>query len=436
MSATDIPLYPDADEAVLPQPARRWRLTTFSALRHRNYRLYFLGQMVSLVGSWVQTTALMSLAYKLGDKQPSWPATIAAAQLLPTLLLGAWAGTLVDRWPKRGLIFTTQSLQLVIALLLSAYVLFGRPEVWHLLLFALAAGVVNALDLPARMAFVIDLVGRDDLVNAVALNSMLFNTARAVGPFLGALLFTVLNAAHDPKEGLSNEAAGYCFLINGLSFLAVLAALAWMDVARTAHIGEHTTLRGMVEAARYLFDHRGLFYLLVLSGSLALLGWPVLSLLPAVADKQLHTGEDGYCYLLSGVGCGALVGAFFVATFATQPRRYLFFGCGTLLTAASLLCLAFVSSLPLAVLCCVVFGLGPSLFFSTAQSTVQLTVTDANRGRVLGIWSMVTTGTLPVGNLLAGKAADYLGVWQVTACLGVGIVGATALVLLCARLTR
>jgi MFS family permease len=425
---TDLDALPGADEEIIPATPRRWRLNTFSALRHRNYRLYFFGQLISLLGSWVQTTALMSLAYDLGQK-PSWPTTVMAAQLLPTLLLGAWAGSLVDRWPKRAVIFITQTLQLVMALLLAAFVLFGNPTAapvqscWVLVFIALLTGIVNALDLPARMAFVIDMVGREDLVNAVALNSMLFNTSRAVGPFFAALLLATL----DP---------GYCFLINGLSFLAVLAALAWMNVPEVPRSTEHATLSGMLDAMRYLVAHRGLFWLLLLSGFLALLSWPLLSLLPAVSDKQLQAGNDGYAFMLSGVGCGALVGAFFVATFGTLSRRFMFFGWGVALTTASMLCLAFVAWLPEAVSCCAAFGMGLSLFFSTGQSTVQLTVTDANRGRVLGIWSMVTTGTLPVGTLLAGLAADQWGVSAVTAGLGFGIACVTLLVVVCARLTR
>jgi MFS family permease len=432
MSATptdaEVTLPPATDEAIMQEPPRRWRLNTFSALKHRNYRLYFFGQMISLVGSWLQTTALMSLAYDLG-KKPSWPTTVAAAQLLPTLVLGAWAGTLVDRWPKRALIFTTQALQLFLALALAAVCLFGQPQrdpeltCWVFVFIALLTGIVNALDLPARMSFVIEMVGREDLVNAVALNSMLFNTARAAGPFFGALLL----AFFDP---------GYCFLINGLSFIAVLAALAWMDVPDTTISSEHTTLSGLYGASSYVMRHRGLFWLLFLSGGIALLGWPVLSLLPAVSDSQVHAGRDGYAFMLSGVGCGALIGAFFVATFGSLRHRVIFFACGILCTVTSMLCLAVVHWLPLAVLCCILFGMGPSLFFSTAQSAVQLSATDTNRGRVLGIWSMVTAGTLPVGNLLAGYAADRLGVGTVTASMGAGIAGLTVLVLICSRLAR
>jgi MFS family permease len=427
-SHAEITLPPTTEEAIIQEPPRRWRLTTFSALKYRNYRLYFFGQMISLIGSWLQTTALMSLAHDLGAKA-SWPPTVVAAQLLPTLVLGAWAGTLVDRWPKRALIFTTQALQLVLALVLAAVCLLGLPQVdpeltcWLFVLIALLTGIVNALDLPARMSFVIEMVGRADLVNAVALNSMLFNTARAVGPFFAAILLALL----DP---------GYCFLINGLSFLAVLGALAWMDVPDTTVPSEHTTLAGLRAAWSYVLRRRGLFWLLFLSGGVAFLAGPVNSLLPALSHNQIHAGRDGYALMLSGVGCGALVGAFCFATFGCLRRRFVFFTCGIACTVTALVFLAVVHWLPLAVMSCVLFGIGPSLYFSTGQSTVQLSSTDANRGRVLGIWSMATAGTLPVGNLVAGFAADRFGVAPVTAGLGAGILALTLLVLVCSRLER
>jgi MFS family permease len=209
-----------------------------------------------------------------------------------------------------------------------------------------------------------------------------------------------------------------------------------MDVPDTTISSAHTTLSGLYGASTYVMRHRGLFWLLFLSGGIALLGWPVLSLLPAVSVEQVQAGRDGYAFMLSGVGCGALIGAFFVATFSSLRHRVIFFACGILCTVTSMVCLAVVHWLPLAVLSCILFGMGPSLFFSTAQSAVQLSATDANRGRVLGIWSMVTAGTLPVGNLLAGFAADHLGVAEVIACLGAGIVCLTVLVLICSRLAR
>src|ERR1700722_13853286 len=205
-----ITLSPPSPPDVEAASSERWHLTTFSALRHRNYRLYFIGQVISLTGSWVQSTALTWLAYEL-TKKNQFTALVSAAQVVPTLLLGVYGGGLADRLPRRPLIFLTQSVFLLLALVLSAMAGFHMATGWGLFVVAVLIGVVNAVDTPARLAFVIDMVGREDLVNAVALNSLIFNLARVVGPAIGALL-------------LGYGEAGWCFLANGLTFVAVLVA--------------------------------------------------------------------------------------------------------------------------------------------------------------------------------------------------------------------
>jgi MFS family permease len=390
---------------------------TFRALRHRNYRLYFFGQLISLTGSWVQTAALMWLAYALTG-QSQWPSLVLAAQVLPTFLFGAWAGSLADRWPRRSLIFATQAALLLLAVLLGVQVLAGRVTPWYLLAVSAACGVVNAVDLPARLAFVIDMVGRDDLLNAVALNSLQFNVARAVGPFLGTLV-------------LGWTGPGPCFLLNGLSFVAVLAALACMDLPSGTPFREPRGPGGsLLGGFRYLGRHPALVLLLVLSGAMSLFGWPLLTLLPALADQQLHVSQQGYGGLLSAVGVGALLAALLVASFASLARRYRFLGTGVVLAALSLGGLALTRDPRLAYACCTGFGCGLILFFATSQSVMQLSATDHNRGRVMGIWSMVTSGALPVGSLLAGRAADHWGVPLVVALQGLGIAVAAVAVLL------
>jgi MFS family permease len=411
-------LTPPAAGLALP-----WWVVPFRALRHRNYRLYFFGQLVSLTGSWVQTTALMWLAYEL-TKQSRWPALIAAAQVLPTFVLGPWGGHLADRWPRRPLIFATQAMLLALAVLLGLLVLFFHVTPWHLLVVALACGVVNALDLPARLAFVMEMVGRDDLINAVALNSVLFNVARAVGPAVGAWC-------------LGFVGPGPCFLVNGLSFVAVLAALAlmtlpWWAVPAWRRVEKPSLWGGF----RYLAGRPELVLLLVLTGALSLFGWPVLSLLPALADQHLHRSEGGYGSMLSALGAGAMLAALLVATFGSLGRSRLFLAAGVVLSAASLLCLSLAPSLPAAVACCAGLGCGLVGFFATGQSVMQLSSRDHNRGRVMGVWSMVTSGGMPVGSLLAGWAADVWGVPQVVAWVGLGIAGAGGAVLLAALAVR
>jgi predicted MFS family arabinose efflux permease len=409
------------------EPSRsRWHLDTFRALRHRNYRLYFWGQLVSLTGSWVQSAALTWLAYDL-TKQSNWPALVGALQVLPTSLLGVWGGSLADRWPKRSLVFLTQAALLVLALLLASLVWAEMLDRWDLLVLALIIGIVNGLDLPARLAFVIDMVGRDDLPNAIALNSMLFNTARAVGPALSAVLLPWLGAS-------------LCFLVNGLSFVAVLVALAAMNLPASpgrnsrAAPGLPTppppTSDGVAAAFRYLSRHPLLILLLVLSGSMSLFGWPVLSLLPALSDQRLQTGTDGYAWMLSAIGGGALVASLLVASFGSRLRRRWFLVAGVSLAASSLLGLSLVPSLVWAVPCCALLGCGLILFFATSQSIMQLSAGDHLRGRIMGIWSMILSGAHPLGHLLAGSTADRYGVPIVLALMGVGIATAAALVLL------
>jgi MFS family permease len=415
-----------------------WWLLPFRALRHRNYRLYFTGQLISVIGSWVQTTALMWLAYRLTGKS-QWPALIMTAQILPTFFLGAWGGALADRVSKRALILTTQAALLVLAVLLGGLVLSGHATPWHLLAFSLAAGVVNAVDLPARLSFVMDMVGRYDLVNAVALNSLLFNAARVVGPAVGGLMLTRLGPGH-------------CFLINGLSFVAVLAALALMDVTGTSPSPPRPGLRALLDGWRHVADRPALACLLMMTGLVSLFGWPYMSLLPALADLTLSGGTtamtaapgadvaaqgEGYSHLLVGTGFGALLAAFTLAALSAPRWRRPFLVAAVAAATAGLCGLSLVREMLPAVAGCAVAGFGLVLFNATSQSMVQLSTTDDNRGRVMGIWSIIICGAMPLGNLVVGRGADTWGVSPVLAAEGVAcLASAIAVLALLALWTR
>lgn len=393
-----------------------WLAHTFRALRHRDYRLYFIGQTLSLIGTWAQTTALAWLAYHLTNSS-TWPALVAAAGMVPTFFLGVWGGTLADRWPKRAVILSTQVLFLLLALLLAALALSGVVRPWHLLVIAGCNGLITAVDLPARLAFVVDLVGRDDLTNAVALNSLLFNVARAAGPALAGLLLDVF----DP---------GSCFLLNALSYVAVLIALACM---RTEGPPRPDARRQGWGAALKAFDHVAaqprLALILLLAFAVSLFGWPFLSLLPRLADNHLGVGKQGYSFLVSATGCGALFAALAVASFATVESRRWFLGGGIALAVAGLLGLSLASVLAPAILWCGLLGFGLVSFMANAQAAVQLGVAEHNRGRVLGIWSMALSGGLPLGNLLGGLAADA---WSEPAVLRLQALACAASALLLA----
>jgi MFS family permease len=399
---------------VQPRSPDSWRFNTFRALRHRNYQLYFVGQVVSLTGSWVQTTALVLLAYELTG-QSKWAALVSAAQVLPTVLLGVYGGSLADRLPRRPLIVLTQAVFLVLALVLTGMSAYDAANEWGLLVVALLIGIVNAIDTPSRLAFVIDMVGRDDLANAVALNSLVFNIARTIGPGLTAPLLL-----------LGGFAA--CFLVNSFSFVAVLVALGCMRLSpRSVLPHEHQPGGTLTETFRYLAARPTLVFLLVLGGSLAFFGWPLLSLLPALSDKDLQADRMGYAWMTSAVGGGALVGALIVATLGSEARRGLL-AAGVLSSIVSLAGLAMVPELHVAVACCALSGSGLILFFATGQAILQLGAGEHNRGRIMGVWLMVLSGAQPAGNLLAGVLADAWGVPRVLGLQAIGIAVAAVVV--------
>jgi MFS family permease len=379
------------------RPARLGRLAvTFRSLKHRNYRLYFFGQLISLIGTWMQTTAVTWLAFKL-TQQSSWSALVGTATIFPTFILGAWGGMLADRWPKRSLIFVTQSLFLLLALLLAGLTLGGIITPWQLLLVTLAGGIVQAIDLPARLAFVMDMAGREDLMNAVALNSLLFNVARVLGPALAGLVLYWFEP-------------WICFLANAISYLAVLWALAFMTISGSGRAsGKPGGLRALLGGFSYLPRQPALLFLVLLATTTSLFGWPFRILLPALSEHVLAAGDRGYSFMLSATGLGALAAAWTVATFGSTARSRRLIATGVGIISAGLVALALAGSLLTAAAACACIGYGLILFLSTSQSVVQLSSPDENRGRIMGIWAMTQSGAVPLGDILAGPAADLGG---------------------------
>lgn len=391
-------------------------MRTFRSLRHRNYRLYFVGQLVSLIGSWTQITALMWLAHELTG-EAKWPAFMSAVQIGPTFLLGAWGGSLADRLPKRGLIIRTQAVFLACALALLGLHLAGHLTVWAMLAVMFVHGIVQAIDLPARLAFVPGLVARADLHNAVALNSLLFNVARAIGPALAALLL-----------GLGRDGALWCFLLNAASYLAVIVALVGIRLPPEPPL---IIARNPLGGLHALLTVPGHFTLALLAGLVAMGGWPLLALLPSLADRELGQAEKGYGTLLSAVGVGALAAALTAATLGSDMRAKVLLLGGLVLVAGALVGIWTTTALPVATACCTMFGFGMILFFATGQSVVQLGTSDADRGKVMGIWAMMLSAGVPLGNLVLGPAADVFGVKTIIAVQSVTI--ALAAIILASR---
>lgn len=401
------------------------RTTTFRSLRHRNYRLYFAGQVVSLTGSWMQTAALMWLVYdRTGD--PIWPPLMMVAQVGPTLLLGPVGGALADRFAKHRLIIITQLFFLLNAVLLAVLVGSGQSTPWLLFTLAAMSGVVQAIDLPARLAFVPDLIPVEDLINAVSLNSLVFNVARAVGPAIAGGVFLVAGwvAANPALVG-----SVLCFSVNAFSYLAVLAALRAIDVTGTDH---RTRQPGSpLDGFRYVFTRPGLAALLASTGFVSLFGWPTLTLFPPYTRLVLQHAEKEYSLLVSALGVGALLAALSNATFGSAARARTFVAVGSCLTAVGILGLAVTRVMPMALCSAAVFGFGMILFLSTGQSVLQLSTPNEARGRVMALWPMTLSGSSILGNLAGGWAAREFPIPQLlfTMAIGVGLTAAAAAVL-------
>jgi MFS family permease len=340
-----------------------WR-DTFAALKHRNFRLFFIGQLVSLIGTWMQTTAQGWLVYQLTGSKVLL-GTVAAVGTLPLLLLSLWGGSVADRHSKRTIVLYTQTGMMLTAFVFAILVGSGHIQTWQILLLAALGGVAMAFDMPARQAFMVEMTSREDLMNAVSLNSSIVNGARVVGPAVAGFL-------------MASVGITWCFILNGVSFIAVIAGLLMMRLPQFVPPKEpHSTGRHILEGFKYVAGHRRVRILLLLFGVVGLFGWSYSVLLPAYATDILHVGERSYGVMLSANGFGALVGALTVATWGSRVRpRLMIFG-GLWLFAAMLALLAIVRWYPLVLLCLAVGGWGMLLYFSTTNTLIQSSVSHA-----------------------------------------------------------
>jgi MFS family permease len=409
--------------------------TTFRSLRHRDYAIYFAGQAVSFTGSWVQTTALQWSVFST-TRDPIWPPLLMVGAVAPTVLFGTIGGALADRLPKRPLIIACQVLFLLNAAALTLLVWLGLAHPGVALALAVLNGVINAVDLPARLAYVPDLIPRADLVNAIGLNSLLFNLGRAGGPAVAGLMFLLaagLPGGDTPAE-VTRVGASACFALNTLSYAAVIAGFGLMRRAKpTARKKPGRMADGFVFIAR----NPPLAALLVCTAFLCLFGWPLLTLFPAYTGHVLGHAEKEYSWLVSAMGGGALLAALGNATFGSLARARLFVVIGSVLTAVAVGGMAASTDLPPAALCAAVFGMGMILFLSTGQSVLQLTTPDDARGRVMALWPMTLSGGTVAGNLICGWTARHLPIPQVLGIMAAGTgVTAVAVAVLAWRIHR
>ncbi len=387
------PLRPRAAPAALRSFSIR---NTFRAFSYRNYRIFFFGQLISLIGSWMTTTAEGWLVYQMTSSKALLGIVVAAATA-PMLILSTVGGWLADRYPKRSILVCTQLGSMCVALTLGVLVWTETVAIWHLICLALINGVIMAFDMPARQAFVIELTSKRDLINAISLNSAAFNGARIIGPSFAGLLMAKLGIA-------------MCFFVDGISYIAVIAGLLMLRIVpskvppRTASVLSET-----FSGFRYVLKTPLLLRVFGLFAVVGIFGWSYSVLMPAIARDTLHLDEEGYGLLLGANGFGALCGALIIAAtgHVFSPRRLAF--SGLWFFSAMIIGFAATSTFWLACLYLAGSGLGLILFFSSANSAVQLSVKDEMRGRVMGIWALLFGGVVPLGSLQAGTMAQYLG---------------------------
>jgi MFS family permease len=371
-------------------------LQTFRALRHRNFRLFLIGQAVSLIGTWMEQTAMAWIVYQLTDSKMML-GLLAAAGSAPMLFFSVWGGSLADRYSKRSILVATQSISMLLAFALAALVWHGNVQAWQIMIIAILSGVVMAFDMPPRQAFVIEMTSREDLMNAISLNSSVFNGARVIGPSLAGLL-------------MAKSGAAVCFFLNGISFLAVIISLLTMRLPKidrsTSATAESSHALG---GFSYVWQHPRVLTILTLFGVVGIFGWSYSVLMPAFARDVLHLSEAGFGILLSANGVGALAGALTVAAAGDKFHPRTLALCGVWIFSAALIGFAFTRNFSLSMALLAIAGFGLMLFFSTSNTTVQTIVPDEIRGRIMGVWSLVFGAMIPLGGVEAGALARWIG---------------------------
>lgn len=366
------------------------------ALRHRNFRLFFMGQLISLTGTWMQQVALGWLVLRLTNS-PALLGLVAAASSLPVLFVSLPAGTLVDRFPKQKILIATQSMAMLLAGILALLTLTGAIQVWHVLTLAALLGTVNAFDAPARQSITVELVGRDDLLNAIALNASVFNAARTVGPAVAGLIVALVGE-------------GPAFLVNTLTFVPVVLGLALMRLppfTPPATIGRVQALR---EGLRYIFREEPRVRALLLQvGALSFFGFVHIPLMPVFARDILNAGASGLGWLSAASGLGALIAALVLAQLPKEAPR------GWIVTVALFLHMPLMvgftmsRSLPLAMLCMFGTGLAGVCSMALSNTLIQTIVLDKLRGRVMSVFTLLLFGLSPLGGMFAGVIAEAVG---------------------------
>jgi MFS family permease len=388
---------------------------TFAALAHRNYRLWFFGQMISLFGTWMQATAQGFLVYQLTGS-PAYLGIVGFANGAPALIFTLYGGVIADRISRRTLLLITQTIMMLLAFVLAALVATSAVVPWHIAALAFALGVANAFDAPARLAFVRELVDREDMTNAIALNATMFNMGSFAGPAVAGLAYATIGPA-------------WCFALNGLSFIGVISALLMMQLAPQERKAQKASaINELREGFRYILDTPAVRTIILLVGATGLFGISFATLFPVWSTDILGGDATTNGLLQSARGLGALISALIIASLGRFTFKGRLLTLGSFLFPILLIVFALIRIMPLALFVLVLSGMAVILIMNLANALVQSLVPDNLRGRVMAVYSMTFFGSMPLGALWAGWVAELAG--APTAMISGAVVGLGVAVLI------
>jgi MFS family permease len=375
-----------------------YKVSTFESLRYRNFRLFWCGQLISLIGSWIQNVAQGWLVLELTNS-PFLLGLVNSIGSLPLLFLSMFAGVIADRVRKRNLIIMTQTALTILAFALGILTSTGLVKIWHVLIIVFLVGVVNAFDMPARQSFVIELVGRETLMNAIALNSSIFNAARTIGPAIAGIMVSSLGVAG-------------CFYINAISFIPVIIGLSLINGEFRVKREDSSTslIEDLKLGLKYLRSNQNVFVIILMVAINSIFGMPYTVFMPVFARDIFKVGARGLGFLMASVGIGALIGALVVASIGWYRKKGRILFVGIFSFSVFLIIFSLSKSYVLGLLMLILTGFFMIMFTATANTLVQTYVRDDMRGRVMSIYTTFFAGMAPFGSLQAGAISSRWGV--------------------------
>lgn len=396
---------------------------SFSALKHPGFRIFWFGQMISLIGSWMQSVGQPWLAYTI-TQSPLKLGLVGAVQFAPTLFLSLFVGAWVDRVSKRKTIIFTQVSLALFSFLYFVLIYSGEIRYWHILVIAGLQGIINAIDMPARHSFMIELVGKKDLMNAIALNSTIFNSARMIGPALAGVVIAQFNIS-------------FCFFANGISYLPLITGLFFIRPEQAFYRENLKPLLGeVIDGLRYIASEKLLLKTVVILAIVCTFIMNFNVLIPVYAKTVLQSNASGFAYLMSAMGGGSLIGALVMASISERGPRFGQMVSAALLLAFLLLIMGIFHFNYLSYLLIAIAGVLSVTFLTNANSTMQVHAADQYRSRVISLYFLVNAGSIPLGNLLVGGVSGAYGVRSCLVLIGSSVLLFVSLTLLYFKLNR